>query len=150
MNNLELFRTSEEIERLVSAFEACILPREEWNHRAHLTIGCWYLFKHEKDQATSLIRQGIQKYNSAWGIVQTKDSGYHETITLFYVWLVSKYINDAGENSLVEIVNGLLKTYGDRRLPFEYYSAERLMSQEARISWVEPDLKMLDDQRTNH
>ena len=141
---LESFHTSEEIERLVFAFESCALPREEWNHRAHLTVGLMYLAKHEKSQATRLIREGIQKYNHAYGIIQTKDGGYHETITLFYVWLVSKYLQSASEDSIVKLVNGLLEVYGDKRLPLEYYSAGRLMSWEARTSWIEPDLKPLD------
>jgi len=138
------FHTSEEIEQLVLAFESCTLPREEWNHRAHLTVGLWYLAKHERAQATRLIRESIQKYNHACGIIQTKDSGYHETITLFYVWLVSKYLGNAKENSTVELVNRLLNTYGDKRFPLEYYSKEKLMSWEARTGWIEPDLKPLD------
>ena len=140
----EQFHTTEEIERLVLAFESCTLPREAWNHRAHLTVGLWYLAKHERALATNLIRESIQKYNHACGIIQTKDSGYHETITLFYVWLVSKYLSSATESSLVELVNRLLDTYGDKRFPLEYYSEEKLMSWEARAGWVEPDLKPLD------
>lgn len=142
-NYSESFHTAEEIELLVLAFESCNLPRKEWNHRAHLTVGLWYLVKYDKAQATNLIRESIQKYNHACGIIQTKDSGYHETITLFYVWLVGKYLNDENRSSIVELVNGLLDTYGDKRFPLEYYSRERLMSWEARTSWVEPDLKPL-------
>ena len=141
---LEPFHASEEIERLVSAFETCTLPRDEWNHRAHLTVGLWYLAKHEKAKATSLIRESIKKYNHACGIIQTKDGGYHETITLFYVWLVSKHLNNASKSSIVELINEVLNTYGDKSFPLEYYSKERLMSWEARASWVEPDLKPLE------
>jgi hypothetical protein len=143
-NYPESFRTSEEIERLVAAFESCTLPREEWNHRAHLTVGLWYLAKHEKAQATHLIRESIQRYNHACGIIQTKENGYHETITLFYVWLVSKYLSRTDNSSIVGLANGLLAAYGDKRLPLEYYSKERLMSWEARTSWIEPDLRPLD------
>ena len=141
----EPFGARDEIERLVSEFESCTLPRDEWNHRAHLTVGLWYLASRSLKEATGLIRASIQKYNHACGIVTTKESGYHETITLFYVWLVSKYLEGAARGgSIVELVNGLLDTYGDRSLPLEYYSKERLMSWEARTSWVEPDLKPLD------
>jgi len=37
----------------------------------------------------------------------------------------------------------LVDRYGSKRLPFEYYSRERLMSWEARMDWVGPDLKPL-------
>lgn len=143
-NHRDSFQTPEEIERLVAAFESCTLPREEWNHRAHLTVGLWYLVRHDKAQATNLIRESIQKYNHACGIVQNKDSGYHETITLFYVWLVSKYLSGTTHSSIVGLVNGLLNTYGQKQLPLEYYSKELLMSWEARTGWVEPNLKPLD------
>ena len=138
------FNTTEEIDRLVTQFESCILPCEEWNHRAHLTVAVWYLVHYPKTQATSLVRESIQKYNQACGIIQTKDSGYHETITLFYMWLVSKYLLSNNHKSIINCLNGLLRAYGDKRLPLEYYSKQRLMSAEARAGWVEPDLMPLD------
>lgn len=139
------FRTLEEIEILVAAFESYRLPLEDWNHRAHLTIGVWYLAKYEKEHALNLICESIQKYNHAHGIVQTVDGGYHETITLFYIWLVSRYLKRASDYSIVDLTNGVLEAYGDHKhIPLEYYSKERLMSWRARTSWVEPDLKPLD------
>jgi hypothetical protein len=138
-------RTLDEIEHLISAFEACTLPRERWSHHAHLTVGLWYLVRHEKREATEMIRRNIQKYNRAHGIVTTKTSGYHETITLFFIRVVSKYLKEAStNNSIVALLNGLIDSYGDRNLPLAYYSKERLMSPEARTRWLEPDLKPLD------
>lgn len=140
------YETLDEIEHLISAFESCMLPRGEWNHRAHLTVGLWYLVRHEKAEATELIRQNIQKYNRAHGILTTKESGYHETITLFFIRVVSKYLSEAGSasSSIVALLNGLIASYGDKNLPLRYYSKERLMSWEARTRWVEPDLKPLN------
>jgi hypothetical protein len=43
----------------------------------------------------------------------------------------------------VELANSLIQNYGNPRLTLEYYSKDLLMSQEARRSWVEPDLKSL-------
>lgn len=138
-------RTADEIERLIAAFESCILPREKWTHHAHLTVGLWYLVHHEKARATALIRQNIQKYNLAHGIVTTKTSGYHETLTLFFIHMVSRYLSEASTtSSIVELLHGLIYSYGERNLPLRYYSKERLMSWEARSRWVEPDLKSLD------
>jgi hypothetical protein len=141
-----LYRTLDEIEHLISAFESCSLPRESWSHHAHLTVGLWYLVRHERREATRLIRRNIKKYNRAHGIVTTKTSGYHETITLFFIRVVSKYLNEASANtiSIVELLHGLVDAYGDRNLPLAYYSKERLMSSDARTRWLEPDLKSLD------
>lgn len=134
-----------EIEGLVGRFESCTLPRGEWTHRAHLTVALWYMVHHDDADATELIRAGIQRFNHASGIPTTQTGGYHETITLFYIRVIRNYLRGANaSDSVVNLVNGLLETYGDRNLPFEYYSREGLMSPEARMSWVEPDLKRLD------
>ncbi len=129
----------------MEAFETCSLPRDGWNHRAHLTVAMWYMTQHDERKATSFIREGIQKYNHACGIIQTENTGYHETITLFYVWLVGKYLKMADDrSSIVELTNSLLNEFGDKKLPLEYYTREKLFSWEARVGWVEPDLRPLD------
>jgi len=139
------YHSEAEILQLISAFESCSLPREEWTHQAHLTVGYWYLSRLPREEATALIRESIQKYNHACGVVTTKEGGYHETITLFYVWVINKHLTDEGvTQTSVESVNRLLEQYGERSKPLEYYSRERLMSWQARQRWVEPDLKPLD------
>jgi hypothetical protein len=45
---------------------------------------------------------------------------------------------------MVNLANGLIAKYADRTLPFTYYTRDRLMSLEARINWVEPDLRSLE------
>lgn len=139
------YSTVDEVESLVRAFEDCTLPRGEWTHRAHLTVALWYLAHCSGREATARIRNGIKRYNAAVGVQTTKNGGYHETITLFWICAISKYLlfADAG-CSLLELVNGMISRFGDGRLPFDYYSRELLMSWRARTSWVEPDLKALD------
>ncbi len=34
------------IEELLLAFHTFTLPKEEWNHHAHLKVGLWYLLHH--------------------------------------------------------------------------------------------------------
>src|ERR1041384_547432 len=99
------------VARLVCEFEACTLARERWTHEAHLTVGLWYLMQHEEAEATRLIRAGIKRYNQACGIAQTETSGYHETITLFYVRVIRRYLARAPKKMGVdELVRGLLAT----------------------------------------
>jgi hypothetical protein len=138
------FSDFEEIERLITEFEAGTLPRPQWTHHAHLTVACWYLVCYPMSEAIKRIRSGIQLYNHAVGIVTTRESGYHETITLFWVRMVHHYLCKATlECSVVHLINGLIARYGDKDTPFEYYTRERLMSWEARTGWIEPDLKPL-------
>ncbi len=140
---LEGYASFDEIKKVVEAFEACTLPRTQWTHAAHLTIAFWYLVCYPLPEAVEKIRAGIQRYNAANGIAMTKDGGYHETITLFWVRLVRHYLTTATlEGHLVVLLNEMLRRYG-RQLPFEYYSRDRLLSWEARQHWLEPDLKAL-------
>lgn len=141
-----LYHSAEEIEKLLQEFESCTLPRERWTHHAHLTMALYYLKQYPISDATDRIRNGIQRLNEAHGVKMTKDHGYHETITLFYIWAIGKYLQNANSNcSIVELVNGLINSrYAEKNFPFEFYSQERLMSWEARTGWLEPDLKTLD------
>lgn len=136
------YQTLSEIKILIREFDACTLPRHQWDHQVHLTVALWYLTHYSQPEATNYIRNGIQRYNLAQGIKTTKDSGYHETITLFWIQIVRRYLSVGTANgSFVDIANALLHSYRNPRLPLEYYSRERLMSWDARRSWVEPDLK---------
>lgn len=144
MNNKTLYLTSNELEHIVRKFNNCTLQRSNWNHAAHLIIALWYLTHYPELEAVNNIRDRIKKYNSAMGIQTTKNSGYHETITLFWIKIVQQYLaTNSANNSFVELANNLVKLYENSALPFEYYSREYLMSWSARINWIEPDLKPL-------
>lgn len=142
--NTTSYRTLDEIQNLVRSFEKCTLPRNEWTHQAHLIVALWYLTRYSETEVVELLRDRIQKYNAAQGIKTTQYSGYHETITLFWIQIVRNFLAAEGINfPLVHLANYLLLGYGDKNLPFEYYSHQLLMSWEARKHWVEPDLKPL-------
>ena len=139
-----IYRSLDEIKTLIAAFENCTLPRNQWTHPAHLTVALWYLSRYSETEATNLIRNGIQKYNSANRIETTKDSGYHETITLFWIRMVRQYLAVEPNAEILDLANKLVHKFGNKNQPLEYYSRELLMSWEARISWVEPDIKPLE------
>jgi hypothetical protein len=139
------YHSSAEVLRLMREFEACSLPRGRWTHHAHLVVALCYLVRHGEAKATALIRDGIRRYNEACGIKTTRSSGYHETITLFYIRVIRKFLSDANRDcTLAALANALISACGDKNLPLEYYSRERLLSWEARTTWLEPDLKAFD------
>jgi hypothetical protein len=139
-----IYRSPSEIDSLIHAFQECSLPRSQWTHEAHLTVALWYLCYDSEQEAINAIRNGIKRYNSVQGIETTKNSGYHETLTLFWVRTIRRYLADESQNrSIVLLANGLIAKYADRTLPFRYYTRSRLMSWEARINWVEPDLRTI-------
>lgn len=138
------YKSLDEIKNLVGAFEDCTLLLSEWKHSAHLTVALWYLIHFIEYEVINCLRDRIPIYNAAHGIKNTKDSGYHETITLFWVQIITWYLSaNAGDNNIVLLTNKLIDSYGNSRLTLEYYSFEKLTSREARIIWLEPDLKHL-------
>jgi hypothetical protein len=140
-----IYRSPKEIDSLIHAFQEGNLSRSQWTHEAHLTVALWYLCYDSEQEAINAIRHGIKRYNSVQGIETTKNSGYHETLTLFWVRIIRGYLADESQNrSIVHLANGLIAKYADRTLPFHYYTRERLMSWEARINWVEPDKRAID------
>jgi hypothetical protein len=143
-HHAESYRTLSEIEELVRGFETCTLPHSRWTHRAHLTVALWYLAQGSEKEATERMRDGILRLNQAHGVPTTKERGYHETITLFWLWLIGRDAAKAAGSSIVELANTIAHRYSNSRLPFEYYSRDLLMSWEARTRWVEPDLKPLN------
>jgi hypothetical protein len=112
---------------------------------AHLTVAIWYLTQYEEIHAINLIRQGIQRYNKAMNIQTTPNSGYHETLTLFWIYTVRNHLAVVDQKiPLVDLTNQLIYKLQDKNLPKEFYSHNVIMSWEARNHWVEPDLKPLD------
>ncbi|MGH7466679.1 MAG: hypothetical protein ACRENP_01710 [Longimicrobiales bacterium] len=129
---------------LVAAFEACAVARQAWDHRAHLVYALVMLLRHGQQEGARRIREGILRYNAAQRIEQTLSGGYHESITRFYIWVVQRFVIGADLTEPMHVLaRELYARCGDRDLPFQYYSRERLMSWQARTEWVEPDLQVL-------
>lgn len=134
------------IRALVEAVEDCQLPLEDWHHREHLTLALYYLETRPEAEAVAAIRTTIQRYNASQGIETTRESGYHETLTLFFMTLLQRFRATAEPTwSLAETTARALEALADwRGLVRRHYSRERILSWEARRSWVPPDLLPLD------
>jgi len=137
-------------EHLAREFKARTLPKPEWTHEAHLKVGLWHVLRHP-GEALDLLRERIRLYNESTGVANTPTSGYHETITRFYLGLIADYLA-AGDSRrpIDELAAGLLATMGERDLPLRYYSRERLFSSEARLGWLAPDLQPLPGAIVSH
>lgn len=134
----------EKIETLVQQFQNSTLPKEAWTHEAHLIVAIWHLNKYAKAESTCLLRAGIIHYNAAVGTKNTPTGGYHETITLFWIWLINEYIENNKGLKTNELVIGFLEsTYAKKDVFLKYYSKELLFSVDARANWKEPDLSVL-------
>ena len=128
---LATFKDDEEIIDLVRRFESCEINPADFRHYQHLTVAVWYIKEFPYDIASDKLRTGIQKLAAAYS-----KTGYHETITLFWLMLVREFAAtaDSGE-SLSELANRLVSTY-EKSFIAEYYSEELLASPEAKARWA--------------
>jgi hypothetical protein len=141
---MTIYTTENDIYSLVMAFEERTLLKSEWTHAAHLTVGLYYCFRHPFGVAKNLMRDGIYWLNDSHGTPNTDTSGYHETITIFWLKTVESFLKEnREEKSLTALANKLISSCDNSRLPLEVYSRELLFSTEARHNYVEPDLKQL-------
>lgn len=125
----------------LSAFERCVLPADEWTHRAHVRMAWLYLRRGTLDQVLPIVREGIKRYNATLD----KSLAYHETITQGYVVLIDDRMQrDGGEASFdafcarnPDLLDGRLTAL------LAHYRKETLFSPAARETFISPDLAPL-------
>jgi len=124
---------------LTRALERGEIANENFHHASHLHVAWVYLAESSSVQeAAKKMRNTLRRFAAAAG----KPEKYHETITLFWVHLLSRAHAASGAEPLEGIVHANPQLL-EKNFPLAYYSAERLFSVEARSSWVAPDLKPL-------
>ena len=140
-----VFASEAEIIRIGEGLFAKTLPRTDWTHAAHFAAALWLMrYRPELDAAQTLPGL-IRAYNESVGRVNDETGGYHETITLASL-RAARGILDAypPDMPIYRIVNALMATnLADPNWLLEYWSRGRLMSVEARRTWLEPDRKSL-------
>ena len=132
------YKTEDEIRALVSSFETCSFHPSEFRHYQHLTVALWYMWHHSLAEATARMTSGIRKLAETYG-----KTGYHETITLFWLRVVANFAAEHRHEPIPAAANALIDSYDDKDFIRQYYSAELLASSEAKAEWIEPDLKPL-------
>jgi len=90
------------------------------------------------------MKLGIISYNEAVDTPNTDSSGYHETLTQFWMLNTKHFIEKYDSQKIDEICNDFLRSeFATKEFPLTFYSREHLFSVEARIDFVESDLKVL-------
>lgn len=136
-----LFDFDAAVERVGEGLLSRKLPRAEWTHEAHLAATTYLLLKHPEIDLDIELPGLIRRYNESAGGVNSDTEGYHETITRAFLHGVRLYLSEAdGYESVHELVNELLlSAIGRRDWPLRFYSRERLLSVEARRTFIVPD-----------
>ena len=127
-------------EEFLSQFENCTLPKEYFKHKNHLRIAWLYLIKYDLNQAIDKVTAGILRYATSLGAAVI----YHETLTRAWIHLVNQAMRQDGHGKTGGNFEQFITQHAyllDKTLPNQFYSSKQLDSEQARRSWVEPDLK---------
>ena len=135
MNFLE---NQSSLEALLIGFENGTWPIADWHHTAHLAVCACYIL--DGPDAMDRLRIRIARYNENQGGRNTPDSGYHETLTRFWVEMVSISIASLPRNLVrLEVARRIVAEFGHRRDLFrEYYEFDVVGCREARAVWIPP------------
>lgn len=134
-----------DLDDAAARFVACRIPKTQWTHLAHLAIGMWHVHEYGAEEALARLRAGIRRLNASHGTPNSATQGYHETITRAYVQLLSQFRESCPPTMpLAERVEQLIASpVADKQVRLRFYSRTRLMSAEARMEWLGPDIAPL-------
>jgi hypothetical protein len=126
-------------EAFARAFENGTIPPAEFGHVAHVRVAWVYLREADSiDEALARMRAAIRRFAAAAGASQK----YHETITVLWMHLLEDVRAQGASGEIADVLRAY-PALADKDLPFQYYSRERLLGDEARVAWVEPDRRPL-------
>lgn len=137
--------TEAEIDGFLHAFESCTLPKAEWTHAAHLTAGACFVHQLGETAAVEHMRLCIPRYNESVGGKNTDTSGYHDTITVFWIKVLASLHEAHARLSRAAFAALAVERYGERRDLFrEFYDFDVVASTEARRMWIPPAIRAIE------
>jgi hypothetical protein len=144
-----MWRTNEDLEAFMSAFEALSLPKKDWTHAAHLAVGALYCLRYGEHEALGRLRIGIRRLNESHNVENSDTGGYHETLTRFWLTIISRFLGEYNgrhpQASKLSAVHALVERFGTNAGLFRrYWTYDVVSSVEARRRWIEPDATSLD------
>jgi hypothetical protein len=124
-------------EAFARAFDDGSITPAQFDHAGHVRLAWVYLLEAASmDEALSRMRDGIRRFAAAAGVPQK----YQETITVLWMRLLAEVRAGGASGELSDVLREHT-ALADKDLPLQYYSRERLFSDDARARWVEPDLR---------
>jgi hypothetical protein len=111
------------------------LPKPEWTHEGHLLACLELVRRFGAAEALAILRAAIPPYNEATGVANTPTGGYHDTITVYYVWAIDRLLG-AGRT----IAEVLADRLAERTALLDWWETDIVMSPAARAAWVPPTI----------
>lgn len=130
-------------EQFIADFEECRWPLDQWHHREHIKLAYLYLRRYRFDAALGRIRERIKAHNVAHQVPDHATRGYHETMTQAWLRLVELTLGEHGPAETADQFYELHPELSEKKVLRLFYSRDRLMSLQAKVEFVEPDLAPL-------
>jgi hypothetical protein len=142
----EKIYTKEQICHLVDKFKTRNLSKTEWTHESHLTVAIWHVVNYDFYDAVCRLKSGIINLNSSHQTENTSNSGYHETLTIFWMRIISLFVTSNQSLSIEQLVNKFLDSeLAKKELPYKFYKKDELLSAEPRSIYIEPTLREVNE-----
>ncbi|MFN2530333.1 MAG: hypothetical protein ABR555_03445 [Pyrinomonadaceae bacterium] len=136
---MNYYSNNDEVSAVVQGFESCTITAADFNHPEHLTVAVAYLRNGTTEAAVCKMRDSLLRFLDHHAVDQRK---YNETVTVFWIEMVAQELNRFDNHiALFEACNRINASLKDSKLASRYYSDELLSSEEARLSFVAPDLR---------
>ena len=140
MPNPSIHQCSERDSAFVCDFEACSVPPDQFDHRAHLRLAYVYLCRDTVPEAAVRMSASLRRYLAH---LQADPAKFHQTMTDAWVRAVRHFMDTAPAcadfAAFIEASPALL----DTRIMLTHYSAQTLFSDQARQAFVAPDLQSI-------
>lgn len=130
-------------ETLRRGFEDGTLPVEAFTHRSHVRMAYLYLVEYPFDEALARMRAAVRAFGAAHGVPRALDRGYHDTVTVAWMHVVAATLGEYGPHGGSMDFCTQQPQLMAKKLLRLFYSRDRLMTWEAKDSFVEPDLAPL-------
>lgn len=127
----------------IEAFESCTIPLPEWSHRSHIRMAWIYLRLLSFDAALDAVRAGLGRFARTHAVPDSLERGYHETMTVAWMRLIASAVHHGGlfadSSAFCDAMPHLLCP----TLMRVFYTRDRLLTQDAKGRFVDPDLAAL-------
>ena len=132
-------------DEFIERFKTTAISPKDWDHLGHVRAGCILVMRMTPAEALPIMRRGLEtllKRARAEGF--DPRVGYHETVTLAWLKIIRAALD--ADDSAPQDARAFCTSHpelNDPRLQLRYYSRKLLATEEARSTFVEPDLEPL-------
>lgn len=130
--------TSKADQQFKQQVESCEFPVTDFNHRAHIRLAYIYLADSSTQESIRLMRNTLMALLEHAGIEPSEK--YHETLTEAWILAVHHFMSKTHWSESADDFIDQNPLMLDSKIMMTHYSTDVLFSDQARQSFVEPNL----------